>query len=81
MSAWSNIYDVEYSRQKYGYILNQVGFDLAMMFVIGSVYRIIAYILLMRSSIFAASTCDCCCARKSLRQDGEQSIDSVISRS
>jgi hypothetical protein len=69
VTAWSNIYDIEYSRQKYGYVLNQVGFDLGMMFAIGSAYRLLAFILLMRSSISSSISncciCICVCERDS----------------
>lgn len=47
LMAFEGVYDIEFSRETYGYKLDQFGFDLAMAAVIGTVMRIVTYVLLV----------------------------------
>ena len=48
VSAWEELYDIEYSRRKFGFVLHQVQFDFFMMAVIGTMYRVIAFLIITR---------------------------------
>ncbi|RKO84561.1 hypothetical protein BDK51DRAFT_32890 [Blyttiomyces helicus] len=44
---YDQVYNIEFSRERYGYTLNSTGEDLAICFAIGAVWRVIAFVLLV----------------------------------
>jgi hypothetical protein len=47
VTKWADTYDIEASRQKFGYVLEQYGLDFGMMVAIGSAYRVLAFAILV----------------------------------
>ena len=46
---YSHVYDIEITRNKYGYTLDRVGFDIGMSFMLGFLFRAIGYLCLLIS--------------------------------
>jgi hypothetical protein len=47
VSFFQNVYDVEAAARVYGYTLNRFAMDVALMFVVGTVLRIVGFALLV----------------------------------